>query len=599
MSREYSIMNKSTFTAAPSGNMCPRHPGYELTYFNSKEGRKQCIMCIMHSTSTDGGKERFCLKHPGYENSFYCYNDQKFCCEKCLNYHKKHKLESVALKAENLRERFDEYKSDFIDISQQWIGFYNEIKKKKDTIEADIEKSTNSIEAVYDAVIQKLNQRKMETVTEFKNKAKQAMKEFDGKFNECETDVKDISQHTDDFNKLEELFKEGNNMEVIMHSIEFGVEDLIDNYCPLLNEKLDKHKESFEELKEKTSSKFSVVSKFNEEALNKFIDNQFVIKAEKSNVLQPLSPPPADINLNKEEATKSIKREITEYKEETKSFPHNEDKKIIYKKEEKKYIKKENIEQKHGDLYLHKFDPNGIFWIYQAQTFKSVPFSPNMESSGIKDPTKLKSFRSQSGDIYAFEDSSSGAKIIYKYLPDSMMFDIGFTLPFSYTKITITENKGDFYIGGLPCESTKGIPLPQILLCDPNTSDIESISSGLPKLNEFILTSANSKYLYIIPVNMDNEKIYRADISSFSNSRSELIQELKELSLNWEEVNIMNPNGCNIALEPPIWTCEVNDYIMILSGAGALMFNWDEGQIIDNIPLEESDKFTMIVISSS
>jgi len=533
-------MNRSAVTATPSANMCTRHPGYELTYFNSKEGRKQCLICIMHSSISEGGRERFCLKHPGYENSFYCYNDQKVCCEKCLNYHKKHKLESIALKAENLRERFDDYKVDFIDISQQWIAFYNEVKARKDTNESSIEATSKAIESIFDSLIQRLNKKKVEAVTEFKERAKKAMVEFDAKFAECETDVKDISQHTDDFNRLEELFKEGNNLEVILRSMELGIEDLIDNYCPFLKEKLEHHKEALEEIKDKTGYDYTVENKVSEKELNKFIDNVYAIKKisykpketdSQKPFEQPLSPPISDLPFKKE-ISSSIK-----------------------------------------ELFLHKFDSKGSLWIYQNQMFTAIPF--NHKIKDMKNPEKMKSFRSSSGHIFAFEDTNN-TKTIYRYLPDSMTFDIAFTLPFAYTNITITENKEDFYIGGTAIESNA----PQILYCDLATGDIEPISSGLSKLSEFLLVIVEHKYLYALE--LKSHKAYFTDITSPLTAKQETVFE-------WEEVAIKD--SINVQLVSPLWVCEVENFIMIVGGNESALLDWKKGEVVGHVPLKDRDTF--------
>lgn len=536
MSKEYSVLNRSTVSCNPAGNVCPKHPGYELTYFNSKEGRKQCLMCIMHSSVAEGGRERFCVKHPGYENSFYCYNDQKVCCEKCLNYHKKHKLESIALKAESLRERFDDYKGDFIDISQQWISFYNETKEKKDLAESNIEAAGKSIESVFDFLIQRLNKKKVEVVTEFRERARKTMTEFDAKFAECEADVKDISQHTDDFNRLEELFKEGNNLEVILRSMELGIEDLIDNYCPFLKEKLGHHKEIFEEIKGKTGSNYAVENKFNEKEFDKFVSSLFTIKStdtKSKSFEQPLSPPVADLPFKK-----LAEPSIT-------------------------------------DLFLHRLDPKGLLWVYQNQTFSSVPLAFKLKSPA-------RSFRSSAGDIFAFE-CGAGTKTVYRYLPDAMAFDTAFTLPLPYTNLSIVENKGDLYMGGTS-ESAGETVLPQIFCCDPATGDIEAVGSGLPKLSNFVLATASRRYLYVLQLASQNPKAFRTDTTLAKTSSSSAI---KESLFDWEETSIAN--GDNLQLSPPLWTCELEDFIMIVGGNGSALFNWKKGQIVDRAKLEEAD----------
>jgi len=542
-------------------------------------------MCIMRASVAEGGKEkeRFCVKHPGYENAFYCANDQKVCCEKCLVYHKKHKVESIALKAESLRERFEDYKTDFVNVSKQWLGFYTNIKGKKESIEGEIDKTSKTIENLFDAMIEKLKKRKLDTVSTFKKKAWGMMQDFNDKFKECEGDVKDIHRRTEEYNELTQLFGSGDNMELITKAMELGVEDLLDNYCSMLQQKLEQHKEVFTDLKGRSNYTFTVVNNFNEEEVADFINKKFVVKIAKAEKPEepvqedqapPLSPEPNEMLPEKEE------------------------------------------------LVLHKFDGvNKMLWLYQNQTFSSTPLavmkSPSkmLKASPSKNPAEnididnwqeLRSFRSSFGDIYAYEGTDKGTNIIYKYVPETMSFAPVFKLPFNYRKITMADLKDTIYVAGEPCEMSEDSRPSQILAFDTANNTMESISNGIPKLGGFIICIVKQKYLYAVPLALHNEKMYRADLQfaqdakeALSPSENVSVEETKEVKggikehvLQWEPVVHKNPKNYGIQLFAPAWAIEVSDdSFMIISSKGSLLFNWKEQQVTDFAVLKQKDDF--------
>jgi len=576
---EMNSFNRSTMSTGSSANMCSKHPGYELTYFNAKEGRKQCLMCIMRASVAESGKEkeRFCVKHPGYENSFYCTNDQKVCCEKCLVYHKKHKVESIALKAETLREKFDEYKTSFTNASKEWNIFYNTIKTRKDSVENEIEKTSKTIEDVFDAMIEKLKKRKLDSINSFKKKAWGMLQEFIDKYKECDSDIKDISKKNEEFGDLGQLFSTGDNMELITKAMELNLEDLMDNYCPFLDQKLDQHKKIFSELKSKSNYTFSIANNFNEEEVNDFINKQFVVKIAKSekpdlpeNFVQPLSPEPGESTVHEN------------------SPPLNE--------------------EKAEDLTLHKFDAaNKMIWLYQNQTFINSPL-PIMKSPvkttksatnvpKIENWNELRTYKSTSGETYGYEATDKGINTIYRYIPDTMSFEPVISLPYLYRKISILEQKGILYIGGEPCEIAEEARFPPVLACDLLHGTVESLGSGLPKMSGFVLALAKQKYLYLIPLALHNEKIYRTNLEKIKSEEKEELEEqksgIKERHMTWEQIVYKNPKNLVTQLFAPVWTVEISDdSILILTGKGSLVFNWKDASFIEYSNLKQKDEFT-------
>ncbi len=586
MSRELLPLSKSVIGTS-SASMCPKHPGYGLDYFNAKEGRKQCLMCIMKSSVAEGGreKERFCIKHPGYENSFYCANDQKVCCEKCLVYHKKHKVESIALKAATLREKFDDYKSEFVTVSKQWAGFYNGVKTKKDSIETEIDKASRSIETIFDAMLEKLKKRRTDTILTFKKKAWGMIQEFNEKYKECEAEVKDINRHSEEFNELAALFNSGDNMELITKAMELNVEDLVDNYCPALQQKLDQYRGVFTDLRGKTNYSFTVVNNFNEDEVAEFINKQFVVKIAKSEKPdEPLS--------GKESQMQPLSPEPNELAPVGESPPAGKDEPV-----------------------LHKFDgSNKLLWTYQGQ-FATVPLAVMKSpaklarmSPGKGTPQALENWddlRSQKlsfGDIFAFEEGDKGTNALYRYMPDTLLFSIAVTLPFNYRKLSLSDLNGKLYIGGEPCELSEDTKPPQVLAFDMSTGTIESLGAGLPKLGPFVICIVKQRYIYAIPLALHNGKAYRADLQAAQPAEdskeagTDAVEEekmrLKERPVKWEPVSVKNPKNVNCQLFPPTWAVELGDeYIMLLTGKGSLLFDWKEEQITDFASLRQKDDF--------
>ena len=209
--------------------------------------------------------------------------------------------------------------------------------------------------------------------------------------------------------------------------------------------------------------------------------------------------------------------------------------------------------------------------------------------NAIESWSEFKSFRSQNGEIFAFEGADKGTNTIYKYVPESMAFEVAFNLPFVYKKITMADNKRTLYIGGEPCEVPEEVRPTQLLACDLTTGTIESIGFGLPKLAAFMLVIAKQKYLHVIPLALYNEKIYKTDIESEKEIEGETG---KEHVLEWEAIAVKNPKNYNTQFIAPAWAVEVNDdYIMILTSKSSLLLAWKEDTITECAVLRQKDEF--------
>ena len=341
------ILNKSAIQPSSSIGKCPNHPKHELAYFNAKVGRKQCLMCIMHTTMAEGGKDRFCIKHPGFENSFFCNDDQKSCCQKCLCYHKRHKVESTALKAEMLKEKFEDYKRDFVDSSKQWKEYYNEVKVNKASYDKEINKAGKTIEDIFDKMINHLKKKKTEAVANFKKQAATKIKRICKEFDECGSELEEINRHNVESVELEELFKSDDNMEIVVKSTDLGIDELLDNYCEEIDEKLKNKKTKFDEIKNKISKKFLVQNNYKEAALNEFIEKQYTINMGEDEVSENIEELPEDNAEEKKDIDGSFKNEEN-IKDTEKSNKGDEDAQKSEHNEEQKSQKHESSEMVAG-----------------------------------------------------------------------------------------------------------------------------------------------------------------------------------------------------------------------------------------------------------
>ena len=113
-------------------------------------------------------KDKFCIKHPGYEKLFFSSKDMKGLCEKCLQHHKSEDVFTVALKARDMRRDFEEFRAGFTTNSKGWITYYDDLKKKRNKMDKEIDKTTMKIESVFRNLHEMLERRKLELVDTFR-----------------------------------------------------------------------------------------------------------------------------------------------------------------------------------------------------------------------------------------------------------------------------------------------------------------------------------------------------------------------------------------------------------------------------------------------
>jgi hypothetical protein len=144
-------MDKSISERIKEGKYCIKHPGQALNFISAVDGSKKCAMCILQESEmgNDGIKDKYCQKHPGFEKLFFCEEDMKGVCEKCLNHHKGHNVNTIALKSRDLKNGFDSFKEDYINITQKWIDYYEELRDKKGSIDDKIETTIDKIESIF------------------------------------------------------------------------------------------------------------------------------------------------------------------------------------------------------------------------------------------------------------------------------------------------------------------------------------------------------------------------------------------------------------------------------------------------------------------
>ena len=168
--------------------------------------------------------------------------------------------------------------------------------------------------------------------------------------------------------------------------------------------------------------------------------------------------------------------------------------------------------------------------------------------------------------------------------------EVAFTLPVKYKKIAIAQNNDVLYIGGETAEESA----PQIVSCNISTKEIESISGGMQKLTEFVISMLGGKYLYILPLNLGGEKIYRTDITAPkpNESSEESKSSIKEIIFEWEAIDAANPNNCASQVTAPAWSFEIaEDTIIVFSGSESILFNTKDSQIINHSAIEQKDIF--------
>ena len=267
---------------SPSKNHCRKHPTYELIYFNAKEGRKECAMCIiMHQNIKDKEKSathRFCIKHPGYENSFFCIDDSKCICEKCFNFHKNHKIESVILKTQELRNQYTEFKENFSDISKRWLEYEGLIKSKNSQINEEINRTVKRIEGMFEEVIERVSKRKVEIVKSFRNKAAGIFKDYNEKIEEYDVEINDLHTKSQEIIQMNELLYSEDNVETLTKAMELNLDNIFTSYNKTSLDKLRRFQSVFESMRSKTNYTFQFTNNFNENALVDLINKQYVVK---------------------------------------------------------------------------------------------------------------------------------------------------------------------------------------------------------------------------------------------------------------------------------------------------------------------------------
>jgi hypothetical protein len=77
-----------------------------------------------------------------------------------------------------MRKDYESFKEDFTKNSKQWITYYDDLKRKKNKMDKEIDKTTNKIEAVFRNLQEMLERRKLELIETFRLKARDVFRDF-------------------------------------------------------------------------------------------------------------------------------------------------------------------------------------------------------------------------------------------------------------------------------------------------------------------------------------------------------------------------------------------------------------------------------------
>ena len=77
-----------------------------------------------------------------------------------------------------MRRDFDSFKNGFTSNSKEWITYYDELKKKRNKMDKEIDRTTGKIESVFRNLHEMLERRKAELIETFRQKARDVFRDF-------------------------------------------------------------------------------------------------------------------------------------------------------------------------------------------------------------------------------------------------------------------------------------------------------------------------------------------------------------------------------------------------------------------------------------
>ena len=94
-------------------------------------------------------------------------------CEKCLDYHNDHKVLTVALEARNYKKQYKEFQKQFKSNKPTWDTQYQGISDAKKAFDKAKELEIQEINAVFNKIFKKLEQKKQELIQSLNDKRSQ------------------------------------------------------------------------------------------------------------------------------------------------------------------------------------------------------------------------------------------------------------------------------------------------------------------------------------------------------------------------------------------------------------------------------------------
>ena len=198
---------------------------------------------------------------------------------------------TVALASRGLQRDFEEFKVEYVRISQNWISLYDDIRRKKEKVDNEIENTSIKLEKIFSDLIKKIEERKEELIRTFKSKAHDVFRDFSEEYETYVGALNNIKKKNLEIDELEDLFKTSNDFDLVKENHLRSTSNLFREYCPELEEQLGGFRERFGFLQKKMNYNFSFQSTIDEDKIADFLHQHIKIKVKMSEESpQPATP---------------------------------------------------------------------------------------------------------------------------------------------------------------------------------------------------------------------------------------------------------------------------------------------------------------------
>ncbi|CAI2358841.1 unnamed protein product [Moneuplotes crassus] len=503
-----------------SKRLCIKHPGRELEFLRKRDGVMVCAICILQESERGEKdiKDKYCVKHPGFEKLFFCKDCVKGICERCISVHSDCDIVTVVLQAQKLTKGFNSFKTDFQRINQDWRTLHEKFSEKKETFYNQVDNTSKDIENHFDELIKKIEESKSKYLEAFKIRAQGEMQDLldeDEAFNEYYTNVK----HKElEIAKLEDLYENSNDYDLVKESSIMKNEEMFKEFVPEYTESLNRCKQKYKEIEEKSGYSFSFETVTKDEEIINTIHKNIKIKMKMEDTQ----------GLDIEES----KGEFEEEKHAKGETGHTKNKnyKQLYRIDK---IKRRMLNYDLNEKKLRRIN-------YNEPTIKDT--NEEIETRkmstifrGILSPDS-KSICTDSGEIYLFGASETKFSSAFYTMEGNEIEQLK-DLPTKRKKISCASTKTHIYFTG----EFEGISSTRSILerYDIETREFSEIT-GLNKQSNYILCVYNARYLVAFPYSINSFKIMVCDLDNLT--------EISEgvLKGDWKKYTNKNPSNLNL-----------------------------------------------------